>query len=269
MKDLLRFFFSKEFLKQLIYVAVFMLLVVMAVLLWLNNYTNHGQKLTLPDYTNMNIDEAVSDADSKSFTILISDSSHIVGKPGGIILDQNPIPGSKVKENRKIYVTTTKFSPDNILVKDLPLLYGTDYEQAISDLKSRSIFSEIKSRKYDAGQPNHILEVWYNGSLIISKDQIKSAIKIEKGATLQFVVSQRQGGSFLIPDLVCRTLAEAKSYMLYSKLKLGSIGNLNDTISSNDVWVVAQTPMASTGAEAEAGTTINIQLSTTKPAKCQ
>ena len=59
----------------------------------------------------------------------MNDSVHIVGRQGGMIINQNPKSGSLVKENRKIYVTVTKYNPDKLTLKDLPVLYGADFEQ--------------------------------------------------------------------------------------------------------------------------------------------
>ncbi len=268
MKELLRFLVSKEFIKQLAYVLLFLALVVFAVLTWLKSYTNHGQQLELADYTNTQLSDAMKDAEGKTFKIIVSDSTHIVGKSGGLILDQNPEPGSKVKENRKIYVTTTKYSPDQISIKDLPLLYGTDYDQAVSDLKSRFIYASIKSRKYDAGQPNHILEVWYDGRMIIDKNGIKSNVQIEKGGKMSFVISERQGGSFVIPDLHCKQVADVKSYMLYSKLKLGKIIEKGDLKDLSKAWVISQYPKANGTTQLEAGQSIDITVIAKKPKGC-
>jgi len=268
MKDFFRFLVSKAFLRQLLLVAIFLALVLTAVLFWLKSYTNHGQKIQLQDFTNMEYQSAAEEAADQSFELIISDSIHIVGRPGGIVLDQNPNAGSMVKENRKVYVTTTKYNPDKIKVGDLPLLYGTEYDQAVSDLKSRSIFAEIKSRKYDAGQPNHILEVWHQGQKIIDGDNVKKSVQIDKGATLQFVVSDRAGGLFAVPNLVCRQLADAQSYMLYSKLQLGNIKELGKIDNPGTAWIVSQTPPANSPTELPEGSQIAVSISQLKPSNC-
>jgi len=243
-------------------------LVLFAVLFWLKSYTNHGQKIQLANYANMPFESAKSEAARQSFELIVNDSTHIVGRPGGIVLDQNPSPGSMVKEKRKVYVTTTKYNPDQIKVKDLPLLYGTDYDQAVADLKSRSLFAEIKAKKYDAGQPNHILEVWYKGNKIIDGDNIKQSISIEKGAILEFVISDRKGGLFLVPDLACKKLADAQSYMLYSKLSIGEIIEDGDIADPKNSWIVSQTPQSDGLRELPEGSKLHVTISATKPSKC-
>lgn len=268
MKEFLSYIISKDFLKQVLYISIFLLLVLLGVLFWLRSYTNHGQKLEMHDYTNVPLEKAITDALEMTFEIKVTDSTHIVGKPGGIILDQNPPAGSMVKENRKIYVTTTKYKPDELKVKDLPLLYGTEYDQAVSDLKSRFIYSEVKSRKYDPGQPNHILEVYYNGKLIIDRDIVKENVTIEKGGKLSFVISERRGGSFPIPKLVCKSLADAKSYMLYSKLSIGSIKEDGKIENPEEAYISSQYPKSDGVSELAAGSIIDLIITAKKPANC-
>lgn len=269
MKDFFKFLTSKAFLKQLLYISLFLIAVLFAVLMWLRVYTNHGQKLVLDDYINTPLDEAMKSAKDQSFSIIVTDSVHVVGRAGGIILNQNPEPGSTVKENRKIYVTTTKYNADKIKVKDLPRLYGVNYDQAKLDLKSRSIETKIRSKKYDASQPNHILEVWHKGRMIIDGNKLLGNAEIDKGGTLEFVISERQGGSFVVPELVCRTYADAKSYMLYSRLSIGRVNIDGDIENEDEAYIIRQSPAADGNTELSAGSVINITLSKEKPSNCK
>jgi beta-lactam-binding protein with PASTA domain len=68
--------------------------------------------LKMPDYTGIAYDAALKDAKKHKFRMSIQDSMHILGRPGGEIIKQNPDPGSLFKQNRMIYVTITKRSPD-------------------------------------------------------------------------------------------------------------------------------------------------------------
>ena len=94
--------------KNLAFIALFLMGIFLIVTLWLRWYTHHGESLLLPDYRDFSIEDARNDAEKKSFELLVADSVFIVGKKGGLILDQNPKGDSKVKQNRKIYVTVTK-----------------------------------------------------------------------------------------------------------------------------------------------------------------
>jgi beta-lactam-binding protein with PASTA domain len=255
---------TKQFLLQLLYIGLFILGVLGLVILWLRFYTNHGQQLELPSYENSYLSEAQRDASDRSFNIIVNDSIHIVGKDGGIITTQNPKPGSKVKENRKIYVTITKFQPDTWQFDDLPALYGNDFEQKRRELSYMEINSNIKGYEYDPGEPNHILEVWYKGEIISSKNIERKDVDIEKGGTLEFVLSEQSGGLTAIPDLRCRQLSELTFYLPSAKLALGEVSGG----SNGDFYVVSQDPAYTPSGLIERGSKINVVVQEQKPENC-
>jgi len=235
---------------------------------WLKHYTRHDQKLELPDYTSWILNDAVLDASEQSFRISILDSVHIVGKRGNEILQQSPSPGSLVKENRMIYVTITKSNADNISVDRLPILYGKNYERKKRELyQSFEIECKIVGRKFDPGEPGHILAVIYNGETISDRQGRKGDILIEKGTTLNFIISERQGGRLEIPDLVCKTFAEAQFIIENSGLTLGEIitdGNIGIVDSA---YVTGQVPDPAEG-QMRMGDEIKLSLTAKKPIDC-
>jgi len=259
---------SSIFLKQLIFLIGAFLLFIFIVLMWLRYYTNHGQKLELPKFIGLNLEEAIEQSEDLSFEIIVNDSIFIVGKPGGIITDQNPKPLSLVKEGRKVYVTITKFGTETIKVSDLPTLYGNAFDQKKTELKYRDIECTIKGYIYDPGEPNHILEVWYNNELIISKEGRKNDVEIPKGGTLECIVSQRDGGDVTIPDLKCLELEEARFLLESSKLQLGDIMKKGNAEPDAVMYVVAQSPMYDGISNIKMGEKINITVSPTKPVDC-
>lgn len=255
---------TKQFIRQLIYIFLFLLLIVVLVIFWLRFYTNHGQKLEMPDYEQSYLADAQRDAKERSFQIIVNDSVHIVGKDGGIIIDQNPKVGAKVKENRKVYVTITKYKPDTWNFDDLPQLYGNDFEQKRRELTYMEINSNIRGYEYDPGEPNYILEVWYNDEIISSKNIERKDIVIEKGGTLDFVLSEQSGGSTQIPDLRCMQLSSLLFYLPNVKLSLGVVTGG----SNNDYYVVSQDPPYAPSALIERGSKINVVVQEQKPDDC-
>ena len=214
-------------------VALFLFGVLLTVMLFLRWYTHHGQSLVLPDYTGQAIDVAKKDARKKSFQITVVDSVFLVGKEGGIIIDQSPKAESEVKQKRKIYVTVTKEAADKIPLGRLPVLYGKSYERKKKELKQGfEINTKIVGRKYDAGAPEHILEVIYNGETVVSTDVRKDDVLIEKGGTLEMILSKDTGGSLSMPDLSCKSFDEAAfqlqtlNLVIGEQIKDGSVSDL-------------------------------------------
>jgi len=269
MKEFFKFLISKAFLKQLAYIIIFLIFVLFLVLMWLRFYTNHGQKLELPNYINQNYEEAKKDAKSKTFEIIVTDSIHKVGKEGGLIIDQNPSSGSMVKEKRKIYVNITKYAPDKIKVADLPMLYGNDFDQKRTELKYLDISSKIKTEKYDPGEPNHILEVWYDSKLIIDHRTIETTVEINKGGTLEFVISRREGGKGIIPDLTCQEFSAAETIALLSKFQIGRVIEEGEITDKNTAFVTSQYPLSDGTSELSYNSDISVKIIQKRPIDCQ
>jgi D-alanine-D-alanine ligase len=259
---------SSIFIKQLLFLIGAFLLLIFIILMWLRFYTNHGQQLELPKFIGQNIEDAKAQSEDLSFEIIVNDSIFIVGKEGGIITDQNPKPLSLVKEGRKVYVTITKFGTETVKVADLPTLYGNAFDQKKTELKYRDIECVIKDYMYDPGEPNHILEVWYNNELIISKDGRKNDVEITKGGTLECVVSQRDGGDVTIPDLKCLELDEARFLLESSKLQLGDIIKKVNAEPDAVLYIVSQSPMYDGISNIKMGEKINVTVSASRPVEC-
>ena len=261
----------KRFLINLLFMLLFAALVFGGVLLWLRFYTNHGQKLELPQYEGTEFVEAQNDANDKSFELIINDSIHIVGKPGGIVWTQNPPAGSLVKENRKIYVDVTKYTADRIDYTSLGNLYGQEYERISSALSTRKIKTTIKGYKPDNGEPDHILEVYYKGKLIDGRnieEVQKRGIKIDKGDVLDFVLSKRGGFESPMPDVTCRTLSQARAFLKFSKLNLGSIEKIGAITDIENAYVIDQNPNSITSETVLTGSSFDLTIQQEKPKGC-
>ncbi len=266
--SLKRLLLNPRFWVNLALIGVFFTICGAFTFAWLKHYTRHDQKLELPDYVGWNLNEATDNATDLSFRISTLDSLYIVGKPGNQILQQHPVPGSMVKENRTIYVTITKSNADKISVGRLPILYGKNYERKKRELyKSFEIECKIVGRRFDPGEPGHILAVIYNGETVCDRKGRKEDVLIEKGTTLSFIITERRGGELRIPDLICKTFAEAQFIIENSGLRLGEIitdGNIGIVDSA---YVTGQVPDPAEG-KMHMGDEIKLSLVAGKPIDC-
>ena len=222
----------------------------------------------LPDFIDRPLTQASNIAIEETFQIIVNDSVHIIGQPGGIIIDQNPKPESKVKENRKVYVTTTKYIADQIKVSSLPSLYGRDFERKSKELGFMDLKSTVKDYIYDPGEPNHILEVHYNGIKIISSEGRKNDVELEKGGTLEFVLSKRYGGEMSVPNLVCMDLESAQFLIESLRLEVGQIINGEAMEDVSSAYVVSQIPTYDPEGLIQIGDAITLTIQQDKPENC-
>jgi len=244
--EIFSFLTNKQFILNLIGIALFIVVVLFGVFSWLRYYTHHGQKLELPNYVDQPAIASIEDAAARTFEIIVNDSVFIVGKPGGIIRNQNPPGGALVKEKRKVYVTITKYTPDKVSLGDMRF-FGEEYGQIQSQLSSKSIFSKIRDYKFDPLTQNAILEVWHNGHLVIDRRLNPENLEIDKGDTLEFVVSSSEGGSSEVPNLVNQSVEAAKFSLSARGLKL-EIRYANDLGIDDDnrAVIVSQDPIVGT-----------------------
>ena len=267
--ELPQFLKSKIFLHTLVRLLLFFLILWLINIFILSFYTNHGQKLTTPNYVGAKVEKAEKHALSKSYELVVTDSIHIIGKAGGMVISQIPIAGSKVKRGRKIYVTITRYNADVVMSETLPVLYGKKLEHKQQELyNSYELKSGILDYKFDPGPSGHILEVYYKGKLIANAKERISGISISKGDTLGFILSKSEGGEIELPNFVCKTLSEAKFILAASKLEIGKLIKSEDVTSEDDAFISAQKPVYGSGIKIKMGESVDFELTAEKPDGC-
>jgi beta-lactam-binding protein with PASTA domain len=238
-----------------------------ALTLWfLKCYTNHGESLQVHNYIGMRLKEARKMAENRSFHIVITDSIFIVGKEPGVVLEQNPKPLSRVKEDRSIYLTITSAVADFVM---LPNITGgnDDYDRFYKKITGLDVKGQVIDHRFDARlEPNTILEVIYNGDTITN--QLNTGFKVPKGSMLSFIVSSREGSTVTLPDLVCKQFDAAKFIVSNYSLNIGTI--VRDATVSDDAkaYIWKQEPAFEEGKTIRVGEQINLYLTQKVPDGC-
>jgi eukaryotic-like serine/threonine-protein kinase len=182
--DFFRFVRSKRFLKHFLGVVISVGILVWIVLLLLNIYTQHGKYLSVPDFAGMTIDQITSKDEYKDYEFLVVDSVFDLTKTKGTILHQDPYPASKVKKNRKIYLTIVSFFPEKTSMPDLKYL---TLRQALSTLESVGLapgkISYIRTFDEDAVQ-----QQFFDGKVI------SAGTKLDKGSAIDLTVGMGSKG---------------------------------------------------------------------------
>ena len=77
--------------------------------------TNHGETITVPNLEGMEIEELDEFLNKRSLRYEIEpDSGYSAKYPAFAVIKQFPLPNSKVKENRKIYVNLNASNPPKV-----------------------------------------------------------------------------------------------------------------------------------------------------------
>ncbi len=261
----------KRFLVHIALIFLVLFLVLYVTMCGVKSYTNHGQQLVLPDYIDKSIDFAIDDAKNSGhgFEVIVNDSIHRLGIPGGQILNQNPKPNSKVKESRKIYVTIAKYAAELFKSEYLGTLYGEDFNMKSKELRNVDIFTEVVDRQYDRGQPGMILKAYYKGRPVIDSLTRRTieGINIKKGETIKVVLSKNDGGQSELPNLVCKQISIARFLLKSSRLNI-NIAQDADVVNLSEAYIYKQEPSIEDMSYITMGETVVVYASKEKPSDC-
>ena len=124
----------------------------------LNIITRHNRELTVPDFTNMSLEDALNLAEKRDVRLEVTDSVFVKRLGRGFIYSQNPIAGSKVKKGRRILITINAINPQMV---EMPSLVGFRSDRHIPNSPPRDSASD---RSYISKTlPPTMLEQRYNG----------------------------------------------------------------------------------------------------------
>ncbi len=232
---------------------------------WLKCFTHHGERIGVPKFEGDTFGRAAQKADDAGFRVAISDSVYKVGMPAGVVLQQSPAPGSKVKDNRTIYLTLTKNNAD---VVKLPDLSGTDdYDLYSKKLSNLDLRPRILAREaHENLEPNTVLWVICKGDTI--NERLRKGFYTEKGTVIDLIVSQKETMTVGVPDFVCHTYDEALFLLKSNSLNLGSVVAGADVTDRKTAWVWRQSPRFDPKALVRAGQQIDLYLVQARPNGC-
>ena len=258
---------SGEFLLSLGILVLVCIGLGIAVSQGLKSLTKHGDIVTVPDLMKVSKFEAQAEAKRMGFEIGILDSIFVLGSTPNYVLDQEPKPGSEVKEGRKIYLVITKTLPPEV---QLPSLIGSyQYNQYKRKLQLRGVKLMVGSREFRSNmEEGSIIYLEYNGNIIRDRD-LRKGVKVPEGAVLKARISERYTGRVQIPDLECLTFNEALFMLESNGLVAGeSFAEGANIADYSDMYVTQQKPRYQLGREVRSGSVVDLYLSLEKPESC-
>lgn len=203
---------SKIFLKHFLISVIITLVIIFVVFQLFRVYTHHGEEFTVPDYIGMKYTQ-LKDIKNTNFSIEIVDSVYDPSKEPGMVIIQEPIPGSKVKRNRMIYLTVVAVLPEQVKVPDLTDL---SLRQAQATLETYGLKVGTLTYEPDIAK-NAVLKQLYNGRTIPAGSMLK------KGSTIGLVLGSGMGnGKIPMPFLIGLKQSEAKRILTKYSLTIGT-----------------------------------------------
>lgn len=212
--NFLKFLLTKEFLKNLLIAAIIAIVLIAGAFIWLKIYTKHGQTIMVPDLSGLTEEEVGIVADSKSLRYEIVDSIFYKDLPRGTVAKQNPKPGFKVKENRRIYLTMNAVNPEKVT---MPAVTGVSLRQARAILETYGLNLGKISYKPDIAV-NVVLEQHYNDTVAVP------GMIVVKGSEIDLVLGKGLSNeTTAVPNLLGFNLFLAREFLADRYLNVGAI----------------------------------------------
>nr|WP_299345623.1 PASTA domain-containing protein [Allomuricauda sp.] len=176
MKHFLSFLKSKVFLLQLGLALVATILICYLLLRWLENSTNHGEFVEVPDFSKMSVMEMRKAVEDAGLRYQVLDSSNYNPEyPRFSILEQDPPAGNKVKTNRKIYFTVNPSGYKKVTVPDI-----IQVTQRNASSMLRAVGLEVQRVTYiDELGKDMVYRMKHKGKYIKPGDKLPKTSKIE------------------------------------------------------------------------------------------
>lgn len=173
---LFKFIFSKTFLIQLGLAVIALVIIAFATLEWLEYSTKQDQRIAVPDLAKLSLDVVEDRLDEMDLRYEIMDSANFNPDfPKYSVIDQVPLPGEHVKENRKIYLTLNPSGYRKVVVPDMIRRTRRQVEPTL-----KSIGFEIGDITYKSDiAPDAVLELRHKGKLVKPGDELMETSVID------------------------------------------------------------------------------------------
>lgn len=183
-KGLFKFIYSKMFLIQVVIAVALTVIFCYIALQWLDSTTNHDQRIVVPSLSKKTIDEATVLLKEKNLRLYVREDSanYNSNYPRFSVIEQNPVPGAMVKENRKIYVT---LNPSGYGKMEVPNVINQTRRQAEPLLVASGF--KIGTITYKPNMSDQVLELRYKGK------SLKAGTKLMKTSTIDLIVGDGKG----------------------------------------------------------------------------
>lgn len=174
--SLRRYLTSRVFFGQ-----AFAALIILAVLSfffihWLTFTTDHGHEITVPNLSKLTEEQVEEKLDELDLDYVLLDSvDYNSNFPKFSVVEQDPLPGAKVKEGRKVYI---KINASGFSSVRIPDLIQKTYREAVPTLKALGLEEGTITYIPNLGK-DMVLEIRCKGRNLKAGDHVLKASKID------------------------------------------------------------------------------------------
>jgi beta-lactam-binding protein with PASTA domain len=174
--SLRKYLTSRVFLIQ-VFLAVLIIAVLGYLFMhWLTFTTDHGNEITVPNLSKLTEEQVDDKLDNLDLSYVLLDSLDYKSDfPKYSVVQQDPLPGEKVKEGRKVYIKINSSGFSSVKVPDL---IEKTYREAAPTLKALGLEEGTITYVPNLGK-DMVLEMRYKGRNIKAGDKVLKSSKID------------------------------------------------------------------------------------------
>ncbi len=203
---------TRVFVRQFLLSAALTIVIISLILGALKWYTHHGESMVVPSLIGLTPDQIDQLETTSDLEIIVTDSVFDSKLPRGSVIIQDPVAGSKVKRNRKVYLTTVSVMPEKVAMPNLV------------DLTLRQASATLETYGLSLGKVTYVPDIAANAVLaqFYKNQQIEPDFEILKGSVIDLRVGESSGGGrYKLPFLIGKTRQEALNLLNTNLLTLG------------------------------------------------
>ena len=244
--DLCRLYF-----KQVVFASLAMIFFFFLWLKYIDIYTLHDRHILLPDFFGVHVHDLDSVMGALDLRYIVIDSAFHKKVEKGTILEQDPIAGTKVKKNRRVYFTINALQ--NKIV-NFPNITDFSLRQAVRRLENLGLVVGELEYKPDLAR-NVVLSQKVNGIKIAAGQELFAGTKIDL-----VIGSGLSDKTTTIPNLMGLSLAKAQTEIKVASLNLGAVIFDQGVVDSVAAIIYKQSPKVDEKRKVRLGTSIDIYL---------
>lgn len=197
-------------LKTVLWTLLASLGICLVAFLLIKLYARQGREYVLPDVVGFTT-EQVEEDNPLDLEFVVLDSVYRPGEAGGIIIVQSPKAGTKVKKARKIYLTVTSVSPEDV---SMPALQDLTLRQAVNLLERSGL--QVGRLDFVESPYNVVLSASVEGLQVEKGDQLPMGSRVN----LQIGLGDKETTS-IVPFVIGKTGSKARLDIYRAALNVG------------------------------------------------
>src|SRR5210317_283704 len=177
--NVLQYVKSKEFLRTLILMIAISLMLLFGLVRWLGYHTKHDESIEVPNLEKLSLAETEKILEEFKLNYVVIDSASFNPKfPPKSVIEQNPVSGDFVKENRKIYLTLNPSDYRKISVPN------------VIDNTKRQVVTQLKSVGFQIGKERYIPDLGKDvvRGLEVRGKKIEPGVRLPKNTVIDLVL---------------------------------------------------------------------------------